>query len=845
VSSGLPIDEALPALRAALAAHASVVLVAPPGAGKSTVVPLELLREPWTAGKRIVMLEPRRLAARAVARRMAATLGEDVGHTVGYRMRLDTRVSRATRVEVVTEGVLTRMLQNDPALEGVALLVFDEFHERSLQADLGLALALDAREALAPDLKVLVMSATLEAEPLVRLLTDCALVTAAGRAYPVETRYVGKGAPVLPGAGATAAESPERIVAATVQRALAECGGDVLVFLPGARGIRRVQALLEEGGAAARVLPLFGELDPAEQDAALAPSLPGQRKVVLATNIAETSLTIEGVRVVVDSGLARFALFDPATGMGRLETRRISRASAEQRQGRAGRTAPGVCYRCWSEGAHRSLSPATPPEVLNADLAPLALELAGWGASAVALRWLDPPPAPMLASAHDLLQRLGALDVGGRVTRHGREMAQIAVHPRLAHMLLRGRALGATRLAAELAALLSERDLLRGAAGRDADIRTRLEALRGERGAGADRAARQRSRRFAAELVRQLGGDTLAGGAHERLAGVLLAFAYPDRIGRRRPGSEARYALANGRGATFAEAQPLARSELIVAVELDDRDRDARILLAAPLAADDLLAHFAADIERRESVEWSSRDQAVVARRTARLGALVLSESQLPQVPADAAAAAMLAGVRELGLDALPWTDEARDLQARMEFARRVAPQATADWPAADDASLAAGLERWLAPWLGGVTRRADLARLDLAAILLAQLTYAQQRKLDELAPRRLEVPSGSQIRIDYRDENAPVVAVRLQEVFGLTESPRLGGGTVPVTFKLLSPAHRPVQITRDLASFWRVGYVEVRKDLRGRYPKHYWPDDPLRAEPTRGVRRRPPPPSS
>ncbi|HEY8519809.1 MAG TPA: ATP-dependent helicase HrpB [Gammaproteobacteria bacterium] len=840
----LPIHAALPALRAALAAHAAAVLHAPPGAGKSTVVPLALLDEPWARGKRIVMLEPRRLAARAVARRMARTLGEDVGRTVGYRMRLDTRVSRDTRIEVVTEGVLARMLQDDPALEGVALVIFDEFHERSLQADLGLALALDARDALAPELKLLVMSATLDAEPVLRLLGDAELVSAPGRVFPVETRHVGKGAPWLPGAGGSF-DAPERMVAQTVQRALGETEGDVLVFLPGAPEIRRVQRLLEERGIGGQVqvLPLFGDLDAAAQDAALAPAPPGARKVVLATNIAETSLTIEGVRVVVDSGLVRTALFDPVTGMSRLETRRISRASADQRRGRAGRTAPGVCYRCWSDAAERSFAPATPPEILSADLAPLALELASWGArDASTLRWLDPPPAAMLASARDLLRRLGALDAAGRITAHGREMARLGVHPRLAHMLLRGRALGHGGLAAELAALLSERDLLRGGpGGRDADVRTRLDALRGEDGGRqVETGARHRARRLARELARQLGADREEALADDRMVGLLLAFAYPDRIGRRRPGGEGRYALANGRGAVFAEAQSLAREELIVAVELDDRERDARILLAAPLARADLEAHFAADLERREAVEWSSREQAVIARRTVRLGELVIDESPLVPVPREAAAHAMLEGVRELGLDALPWTDEARNLQARVELVRRAMPEEAADWPAMDDAALAASLDRWLAPWLDGVTRREQLARVPLEEALSALLTWEQRRRLDELAPERLTVPSGSRVRIDYRDENAPVVAVRLQEVFGLRETPRIARGRVPITFKLLSPAQRPVQITRDLASFWRSGYAEVRKDLRGRYPKHYWPEDPFEAEPIRGARPRP-----
>ena len=849
--SGLPIDEALPQLRRALAAHPSVVLTAPPGAGKSTVVPLVLLDEPWAAGKRILMLEPRRLAARAVALRMAQTLREAVGATVGYRMRLDTRVSRDTRIEVVTEGVLTRMLQTDPALEGIAAVLFDEYHERSLNADLGLALALDARETVTPDLKILVMSATLAGAAVSRLLGDAPLVTAHGRSFAVETRYAGKGLPPLPDDAARGAhESAEALTARIVRRALEEEEGDVLVFLPGAREIQRVRALLEGSAPAAsgrstrvRILPLYGELSSEEQEAALMPAAPGTRRVVLATNIAETSLTIPGIRVVVDSGLVRRSRFDPATGMGRLETERISRASAEQRQGRAGRVAAGVCYRAWSEGAQRSLAPFSPAEIVEADLTPLALELASWGVrDASALKWLDPPPAAMLASARDLLERLGALDGGGRITPHGREMARLGVHPRFAHMLLRAREMGSLPPAADLAALLSERDLLRGTAGaRDADIRGRLEALRGESGSGGiDRGALQRARRGAHELLRQLGpaADSSEGeGRRGGSVGGLLALAFPDRIGRLRPGGEGRFTLTNGRGAHFAAPQSLARQELIVAVDLDDRERDARIRLAAPLSRDDVEELMASRLERVDSVEWSSRQEAVLARRVLRLDGLVLEESALPEVPREEARAAMLAGMVQLGIESLPWSREARDLQARVAFVRRLGG-GFEQWPDLSEAALAASIADWLAPWLDGITRREHLARVPLLDALLARLSWDQRRELDTLAPSLLAVPSGSRVRIDYLDESAPAVAVRLQEVFGLEATPRVGGGRVPITFKLLSPAQRPVQVTRDLASFWRGAYAEVRKDLRGRYPKHYWPENPLEAAAVRGVRR-------
>ena len=693
---GLPIDEALPTLRSALAAHRNVVLQAPPGAGKSTVVPLALLDQPWVGGRRILMQEPRRLATRAIAARMAVLLGSPIGQIVGYRMRLDTRVSRATRIEVVTEGVLTRMLQSDPALEGTAAVVFDEFHERNLASDLALALCLDAQAQIAPDLRVLVMSATLDTSAVAQLLGDAPVISAAGREFPIETRYLGTGAPLLP----DAAQSAARAVLLATLRALREQAGDVLVFLPGAAEIRRLSGALREalsgdvegasGFAQTAVLPLYGDLAAEAQDEAIRPSRPGRRKVVLATNIAETSLTIEGIRVVVDSGLVRRSVFDPATGMSRLETQRISRDSAEQRQGRAGRLAPGVCYRLWSEGAQRSLAPFSTPEIAEADLAPLALDLAAWGTrEAGELRWLNAPPAAMLSSARDLLARLGALDADGRITAHGRDLNRIAVHPRLAHMLVRAHALegeypGATHLAAEIAALLSERDLLRAPGEqRDADLRSRLAILHEER-ARLDPGVLQRMERAIVQLKRQLSADAPASSSArapsaDALVGALAAFAYPDRIGQRRPGAEARYALANGRGAYFAAPQPLAREALLVAIDLDDRERDARILLAAPLSRADLERHFPERLQRAVEVYWSERDEAVNAVRTLRLDALLLEERPLPDPPAEATRAAMLAGLRTLGLEALPWTPEARSLQARMGlFAPSVRTSCTA-----------------------------------------------------------------------------------------------------------------------------------------------------------------------
>jgi ATP-dependent helicase HrpB len=832
--SGLPIDEALAPLADALRAGRNAVVVAPPGAGKSTVVPLALLEEPWARGKRIVMLEPRRLATRAVAERMATTLRERVGDTVGYRMRLETRVGKRTRVEVVTEGVFTRMLQSDPALEGVAAVLFDEYHERSLHADVGLAFALDAQRHLAPELRVLAMSATIDGARVAALLGGAPVVESLGRMFDVDVHYVGKGLPALPGGP----EPIDAVVARSVQRALEGSTGDVLVFLPGAGEIRRVARRLRDElalGTGIDVLPLYGELAPGEQDAALAPARAGRRKVVLATNIAETSLTIAGVRVVVDSGLERRNVFDPVTGMSRLETQRIARASAEQRAGRAGRTAPGVCYRLWSDSADRSLAAYAAPEIVVADLVPLALDLAAWGTAADELRWLDAPPAATLAGARDLLVRLGALDASGRITPHGRAMQQLAAHPRLAHMLLKGAEHRAPAAAAKLAALLSERDLLRAGA-RDSDIRTRLETL--QRGSG-DRGVLERVRRAERAYLRELraSDDAHAGAADP---GWLLAFAFPDRVGKRRPGGEGRYQLANGRGATFATPEAVAREELIVAVALDDREREAQIQLAAPLARSDLLEHFAPELVTRDEVVWDARTEAVIARRTVRFGELVLDEKPLVDIPPGAASTALLEGLSALGLDALPWDDDARTFAARCEFVRKLGRRDVGDWPDFTPAALATNLA-WLEPYLDGVTRRTHFARIPLVGALRARLTQAQQRKLDDLAPTHITLPTGTRTPIDYLDDNAPCASMRMQEVFGLAATPRIGGGAVPVTFKLLSPAHRPLQVTRDLASFWRNAYVEVRKDMRGRYPRHYWPENPLEAEPTRRVKPRPP----
>jgi ATP-dependent helicase HrpB len=842
------------ALCAALARHRDAVLEAPTGTGKSTIVPLALLEEDWLAGRKILMLEPRRVAARAVAARMASLRSETVGATIGYRMRLDTRVSRATRIEVVTEGVLARLLQDDPALEDIGCVIFDEFHERSLQSDLGLALCLDARRQLGASFRLILMSATLEAERVVQLLQDAAHVTVPVRAFPVAVHYLGRGAPLLPGAGPDGPRDAQRLidaVARAIRQALEDCGGDVLAFLPGARDIRRVGETLsrESLPADVRVMSLFGQMGSAAQDAVLDPAPTGTRKVVLATNLAETSLTIPGVTAVVDAGLVRRSRFDPGTGMSRLELERISRASSEQRCGRAGRVAPGICYRLWSEGAQDSLAAVTPPEILDADLAPLALELARWGTTdAALLDWLDAPPPPALQQARGLLTRLGALDERQRLNARGQQMARLPVHPRLAAMLLAARdsaARHSVALAAQLAALLSERDLLRQ--GSDPDLRARLELLRNLRPGSIDRAALDRVQRTARSLEAMVGEGAGAGagaGRHREAPpddegiGALLAHAFPDRIGQRREGSTGRYLLSNGRGAAFAQPSSLARAAFIVAAALDDRDREARIDLAAALSPAALERELADRIMVEESFGWDSDLAAVLWRRVRRFDALILEEQTRPPAPGSQTTAAMLAGIRELGLDALPWDRESRTLQARMEFVRGLARGDLADWPASDDAALAATLDEWLPDWLTGITRREHLGRLLLAEALRARLTPVQLRALESLAPRELAMPSGSRVSVDYLDDNAPCVAVRMQEVFGLPATPRIGGGTVPVTFVLLSPARRPLQITRDLAGFWGNSYLAVRKEMRGRYPKHAWPENPLEAAPTRGTGR-------
>ncbi len=811
----LPIQEALPDLLSALNASPNAVLVAPPGAGKTTRVPLALLDAPWLGGRSIVVLEPRRLATRAAARRMAATLGEEVGGTVGYRVHLDSRVGPKTRIEVVTEGVLTRRLLGDPELAEVGAVLFDEFHERSLNADLGLALCLEAQAALRPDLRLLVMSATIDGAQVARLLGSAPVIESRGRVYPVETRYLGD----------TGLKEIEAETASAIRRALAEEEGSVLAFLPGEREIRRVADRLGDLGDATTIHPLYGALPAREQDEAIRPAAAGRRKVVLATSIAETSLTIEGVRVVVDAGWARVSRFDPRTGMDRLETVRAGRASVYQRRGRAGRTGPGVSYRLWSEAANRALLPSLPAEILVADLAPLALDLAVWGTTDPAsLSWLDPPPAASMTRARALLVELGALDRDGRITAHGRRMAELPLHPRLAHMVLAGAGQGSGTRACDVAALLSERDVLTAGV-RDPDLRRRLDALNGASDPYAHRGRIAEARQAASTWRRRL---RLPGDTGSLSVGALVALAYPERVAERRGGG-GQYRLVNGRGAALAPDDPLAREPFLAIADLDDSGRDARIYLAAPIDRAEIEGLFADRIETLEDVGWDERAEAVAASRRTAFGALVLEEQRLETAGEEARAAAMFAGIRMMGLESLPWTPGLRSFQARNLFLHRLDPA----WPDFSDQALLGELETWLGPYLGRAARRSHLARIDLGAALASRLDWQQKKRLDDLAPTHLEVPSGSSIALDYAVE-PPVLAVKLQEMFGQVDTPRIGGGKVAVVIHLLSPAGRPLQVTQDLGNFWQTGYPAVRAEGRGRYPKHPWPEDPLTAPATR-----------
>ena len=846
----LPIHDVLPELLAALNAAPVVVLEAPPGAGKTTVVPTALLDADWCrAGTfengRVVMLEPRRLAARAAATRMAVLRGEAVGETVGYRVRGEAKVSARTRVEVLTEGLLTRRLHDDAGLDGVAAVVFDEFHERSLHADLALALTLDVQAALRPDLRIVVMSATLDAR--VGDWLGAPVVRSAGRMFPVETHRLTR-LPALPtrGGRVRVADRLLALVAPAVATALERHEGDVLAFLPGQGEIRRVAARLTAPGvlpATVDVHALFGEMTLAAQDAVLRPAPGGRRKVVLATNVAQTSLTIEGVRTVIDGGFSRLPRLDVASGMASLVTVPVSQASADQRRGRAGRTAPGVCYRLWTAADDEHRPAADTPEILDADLASLALDLALWGVrDAAALRWLDPPPLAALTEARRLLVDLGALTVDAQATPHGRALARLGLHPRLGHLVVRGDEMGQGATSCRVAALLSERDGVRGAAGANAvDLRVRLEAVDGRRAAGIemDDGVRHRVR----DLERQLRQRARIGDGRMDVAttGRLVALAYPDRLAQRDPSDPSRLRLASGRRARIDDDGALGGPFVAVAHLAPPRPGDAldaaRVALAAPISTADVEALADGLAAWTDDVRVDAATERVVARRVRRWGALVLADAPLAAPDPTLIAAALAEHLRATGLHRLDLSKDVRRLRERLAFLHR---HAAADgWPDVSDDALLAGLETWLAPFAPGARSLADLRRAPIGDALRARVPHGLVREIDRLAPSHVEVPSGSTVPIDYGDADAPVLAVRLQEVFGLLDTPTVLAGRVPLVMHLLSPAHRPVQITRDLRSFWQTGYFDVRKDLRGRYPKHVWPDDPLSATPTRRAKPR------
>ena len=819
-SAALPIDAALPRLLAALEAAPSAVLVAPPGAGKTTRVPLALLDAPWLGAEgRIILLEPRRLAARGAAERMAATLGQRVGETVGLRVRLGSKISRATRIEVVTEGVFTRMILDDPELSGIGAVIFDEFHERSLDADLGLALALDAQGGLRDDLRILVMSATLDGARVSRLMGDARIVESEGRAFPVETRH-------------TERDPNRRIedaMADAILRALRADPGSVLAFLPGQGEIRRVATLLAERvDESTEIAPLYGALPPAEQDRAVAPAPPGTRKVVLATSIAETSLTIEGVRIVVDSGLSRVPLYEPGIGLTRLVTARASRASVDQRRGRAGRTEPGICYRLWSEAATSALEPFTRPEILAADLSGLLLDCAAWGVSDPAtLSFLDAPPAAALAEARSMLRDLAALDGDGRLTETGRALRAIPLPPRLARMVVAAAEFGRAREAADLAAILVER----GLGGDDADLSVRADRFARDRGTRASD-----MRRLARGWAEQAAGFAGAVPTTDVSgAGPLLALAYPDRVARSR-GRDGEFVMANGRAGRLDPASALAREPFLVVADIAGTAAAGRILAAAAITLEEIETLFAERIESVTQVVFDKASRSLRARASRRLGAATLGERILPVKP-DASSAAILArGIVGLGLDNLPWTPALAQWRSRLAFLRAAEGET---WPDLSDEALGASVEDWLAPEIEGRVSLDSITADDLGRALGALLPWEMRHRLDTEAPTHFEVPTGSRIPIDYDAEGGPVLAVRVQELFGLDRHPAIAGGRVPLVLHLLSPASRPIQITKDLPGFWRGSWTAVRAEMRGRYPRHPWPDDPLTEPPTRRVKPR------
>jgi ATP-dependent helicase HrpB len=821
-----PIDAVVPQLLETFQHKNNIVLSAPTGAGKTTRVPISLLASGWMAGKKLIMLEPRRLAARRAAEYMAVQLGEPVGQTVGYRIRGETVIGKNTRIEVVTEGILTQLVQHEPDLPGTAMIIFDEFHERSIYADLGLALTLDVQEQLRNDLRVLVMSATLDGLAVSKILGDSPIIESTGFLYPVTTIYT----------RFNSDKSIENRMADTVLRSLAEHEGGVLAFLPGQKEIRCVENLLWEKHISNDVLvhSLFGDASYQQQSAALSPAPAGKRKVILSTSVAETSLTIDGVCVIIDSGLARTSHFDVRRGMSGLVTVPVSKAVADQRRGRAGRQQPGVCYRLWTEAEHIQLPDYLQPEIKIADLAPLVLNLAKWGTpTGSTLRFLDPPPEAHLAQARILLEDLGAMNHLGKLTAHGRAMAELPLHPRFASMILRGMEFDFGALACDIAALLEERDILAGRKDSDIDLALRLHTLNQKRahdGGIIERIAAQSKR-----LRQLLDIRTESKEKEENASGILLALAYPERIARRRENNSNRYLMANGITCILPKGSLLDREEFVAVGEVDGIGAEVRIYLAAPLTKKDIQHVFADSIIDEEEIRWSSSDEAVIARNISRLGAIIISEQNI-DLHGDKVTAAMLDGIRQMGLGCLPWDKESRSLQQRSEWLRKNLYHP--DLPDISNSILLNTLEDWLVPFLDNIWRRDQLQRLSLLDILHTRFSFVQWQDLNRLAPSHVNLPSGSHIALDYSGVR-PVLAVRLQELFGQTDTPNICDGTVNVLVHLLSPAHHPLAVTQDLHSFWTNTYPEIRTQMRSRYPKHVWPEDPLTAKPTNRAKRR------
>lgn len=820
-SFDLPVAEIIPAVKKSLSATSSLIIQAPPGAGKSTLLPLALLDEPWLAGKKILLLEPRRLATKSIAQRMANLLGEELGQTVGYRIRFDTCVSASTRLEVITEGILTRMLHQDNALEDVGMVIFDEFHERNLFSDVGLALCREVQQVLREELRIVLMSATIDSEQLSKLL-QAPVIQSKGRQYPVEVNYLQEVDEYTIGEDAA-----RQIIPLTKQHP-----GDFLVFLPGQGDIRKAEEVLRRALPSDLVVPLFGQLNFSEQQRAILPHPSGKRKIVLATDIAETSLTIEGVTVVVDTGFVKSNRFDARSGLSKLELHRISKDSADQRSGRAGRLAAGHSYRLWSKGTQAQLADFRIPELLDADLTSLVLDMLVWGKKDIrSMTWLNPPPVHALVSAEKVLEAIEGLDQGN-LTPHGKELHQVPAHPRIAHMLLYAKKANLLPLATDIAAILEEKDPLASQAG--VDLNLRIEGLRRFRGQVNGAFAYKKIDKVAGQYRKLFSVVPENSPVDPWATGLLLAYAYPERIAAARPGNNAQFQLANGKIAQLGHKDDLAHESWLAVAHLDARDGMGKIWMAAPLNPKDLVPM----LKTKEVLEWDRKKGGLQAHAEIRIGAIVLGNRPLPKVNPELAVQLLLETLKEEGRFLLDWSDPILGLIARVQSL--AIWHSEQNWPDWSVDSLCANAANWLEPYLMGITKNEELKKLNLSQFLYHSLSFEQQQDLEKKAPSSLQVPSGSEIPINYQEDgSAPRLAVRLQELFGMLETPKVNEGRNPILIELLSPGYKPVQLTQDLKSFWTSGYFEVKKELKQRYPKHSWPDDPLKAVAVRGVKKR------